>query len=879
MSYLLFLQQIREVTGGIFDSLILAFTTMGEASITFGILAFVYWCLDKEAGQKMAFNIAFACTLNQGLKKKFRIERPWVLDSRIQPVEAALSHAGGYSFPSGHTTRATAVWGALAYSLWKKKEKVLAGSCLTVCLVVAFTRNYLGVHTAKDVASALAMGILLILVLDKIHAWAENGKNRDVIFVLCGCLVFLALMLKVGCLSNAGAGIGILIGWFIERRWIQFGNEGTGKEKALRFLAGAGILVFFYTVPSAVLGKFMEGKYASFFAMFLFGLILMAGYPFMFWKIKKMIKNWKKFWQTVVAAIVAIGVLGSVLVCAEIQNKNQHSGQAEVLQTEAADYQKGAMEEGEISDVSDSGQDIENEVTADTGMEQFKEVQVIAHRGYSSCFPENTMAAFEGACELGVDYIELDVQLSKDGIPVLFHDTDMKRLTGQKGLISDYTYEELQAFDVGSWFSADFAGEQIPTLRDALEYIQTQSCKVYLELKDCGQIPGFEESIVEVVNSTGMQNRVVYASFNYEYLKKIKEIDMNSAILYNTKSDKKTLVQKYPAEFYGLYLESATADLIDVIHEAGSMAFAWTVTTPEEMTNLMEIGIDGIVTNDPGRAMVVRYPEYSFLVEEYIHSFTMPGLYEPWLPERCENVVVQGFTKTPQYMFVSAYSKTGDTSILFVMNLQGKLINIVDLQFTAHTGGISYDSVNNYLWVTGPSGMVYAISYDEVVKGTYSGNILAQFDAGLVNHNGGKVASFLTWFENELYVGSYVDGANGKLNRYDLSDANNPMLLSQVEIPQRIQGITFWRDAGAEVVNMFLSQGYQTLDAELLCFDYSAETTVYNNPKVSYVLPEGIEQIQATTHGMYLLFESAALPYRATARIVNDQIYLVRIPE
>lgn len=873
INYLLFLQQIRQATGGIFDSLILALTTLGEASISWGLLALVYWCVDKRAGQLMALNVSFASTINQGLKNIFKIERPWVQDSRVVPVEKALSHAGGYSFPSGHTTRATAVWGALGKALWQKKEKILAGIGIAVCFLVAFTRNYLGVHTIKDVSVALILGFLLIFVLDSALSWCEKGQNRDLIVGAAGCLIFLALMLKVGCLSNAGAGVGILLGWIVERRYINFDTEGSFFEKLFRFLAGSFLLVFFYTAPNSMLGYFMAGKYAGFFSNFLFALVLMAGYPYLFSKCKEHNKLEKKIVLIALGVAVIISFIGAGLVNGKIEKTAAENAGNEVTEVES-----GTLIENAASEVTEAGNSTEEDGALEEVVWPEAEVQVIAHRGYSSMFPENTMAAFEGACELGVDYIELDVQLSKDGVPVLFHDTDMKRLTGQEGLISDYTYEELQSFDVGSWFNASFAGEGIPTLQMALEYIGTQNCKVYLELKDCGQIPGFEESIVEVVRNTGMQDRIVYASFNYEYLKKIKELDSNSKILYNTTSDKKTILQEYPAEFYGLYLESATADLIDAVHDAGSKAFAWTVTTPEEMTNLIAMGIDGIVTNDPGRAKVVKYPEYSFLVEEYIHSFTMPGLYEPWLPERCENVVVQGFTKTPQYMFVSAYSKTGDTSILFVMNLQGKLVNIVDLQFEAHTGGISYDSVHNYLWVTGPDGMVYAISYDEVINGTYNGNILVQFDGGLVNHNGGKVASFLTWFENELYVGSYVDGANGKLNRYDLSDVNAPKLVSEVQIPQRIQGITFWRDVKSDSVTMYLSQGYQTLDAGLLCFDYLAETQIYENPKAFYVLPEGIEQIQATSHGMYLLFESAALPYRATARVVNDQVYLIKIP-
>ena len=239
--------------------------------------------------------------------------------------------------------------------------------------------------------------------------------------------------------------------------------------------------------------------------------------------------------------------------------------------------------------------------------------------------------------------------------------------------------------------------------------------------------------------------------------------------------------------------------------------------------------------------------------------------------------MVQGFTKAGTVLAVSAYSKSGEyNSVLFLMNMQGKLLRIVDLGFKAHTGGISYDGAHDLIWVTGPEGMVYALSWKDILEETYQGEIQISFDAGLVNHNGSRVASFLTCDGADLYVGSYVDGAAGVLNRYDISDPGSPVLLSAVSIPQRIQGITFKTDAPSGVKYMLLSQGYQTQDSCLLSFVYDEQTAEYAQPMESRTLPEGVEQIQMTGRGMYILFESAARPYRATARIPNDQIYPVR---
>lgn len=860
INYLLFLQQLRELSGGILNTFMLALTSLGEAAVTWGLLAAVYWCIDKRAGQLMALNVSFACTLNQAVKRICKIERPWIQDSRIQPVEAALTKATGYSFPSGHTTRVTATWGALSRVLWKKRETCLSVMCGVVCLIVAFSRNYLGVHTAKDVLAAFVTGVMLIVVLDNVLDWAERGKYRDLLVGTAGCIVFLLFMLRVGCLSNAGAGVGLLFGWIVERRYIQFKVDGSFREKAFRFLVGGSFLLFLYTVPGVILGYFMEAKYASFFAQFLFTFMLMAGYPFLFFRLKGDDKAEKKLGMLIIAWIMGMTIGGFVLYHG-FASADENSGGSV-----AAPGQEMSVESGVAQ--SDS---------ADAAVSD--QVKVIAHRGYSSQFPENTLAAFRGACELGVDYIETDVQCTKDGVLVLFHDTDLSRITGAEGNVIDYTYDELCQLDAGCWFGEAFMGERIPTLEETLDYLKGEDCSLYLELKDIGEAEGFEEKVVETVREYGMMDRCVFASFNYEYLCAIKEADHSAKILYNTSSGKASVVNDYPAEYYGLYLENVSADLIEAIHEAGSRAFVWTVDTPQAMKNVIALGADGMVTNRPGVAKIAVCPEYDFLVQNYEGSFALPGLYEKNLPEGCGDVVVQGLAKTPQNLIISAYSKTGADSILYVMDLSGKLVNVVNLGFAAHTGGISYDAANDFLWVTGPDGLVYAISGSEVINGTYSGNILVSFDAGLVNHNQAKVASFLTYFENQLFVGSWVDGANGVMNRYDLTEPGSPELEASMILPDRIQGVTFWRDYGSGMTQMYLSQSSQTLDGALLCFEYTEECMDYTQPLMSYVLPEGSEQVQATARGIYILFESAALPYRSTARVRNDQVYLIRLPE
>ena len=117
---------------------------------------------------------------------------------------------------------------------------------------------------------------------------------------------------------------------------------------------------------------------------------------------------------------------------------------------------------------------------------------VIAHRGYSSQFPENTLISFAGAVDVGADMIELDVQLSRDGVIMVYHDGDLSKL-GLSGSVADYSYEELCTIDVGSVFGGEYVGERMPTLQEVLELIRDTDLGIYLELKDIGDVQGFGE--------------------------------------------------------------------------------------------------------------------------------------------------------------------------------------------------------------------------------------------------------------------------------------------------------------------------------------------------------------------------------------------------
>src|SRR5699024_3322251 len=141
----------------------------------------------------------------------------------------------------------------------------------------------------------------------------------------------------------------------------------------------------------------------------------------------------------------------------------------------------------------------------------------MAHRGYSGFYPENTKIAFEKSIQEGYDFLELDVRLSKDGIPVIIHDATINRTSnGGKQFVHDLTLEELKSYDYGSWFAEEFAGETILTLEELFQLVEGEEIKLNVELKNGPIIPeDLEEKVLELVNKYNLGDRILFSSFDH----------------------------------------------------------------------------------------------------------------------------------------------------------------------------------------------------------------------------------------------------------------------------------------------------------------------------------------------------------------------------
>ena len=233
---------------------------------------------------------------------------------------------------------------------------------------------------------------------------------------------------------------------------------------------------------------------------------------------------------------------------------------------------------------------------------------IIAHRGASAYYPENTLPSFEGAIAMGADMVELDVQLTSDQEVVVFHDEKISRCTDGRGKIADYSLVSLKKLDAGSWFDKKFKNTRIPTLVEVLDICKNKIA-VNIEIKTEAVNKMFfgdiEEKCLKILEHKGMREHVVFSSFDPHAIMHLKQIDNTAvaAVLF----EKKHYGSKLPSEI----MESVNADAFNC--SASELNRKWliniksknipvniyTVNDEKNMKKFLDMGVNGIFTNKP----------------------------------------------------------------------------------------------------------------------------------------------------------------------------------------------------------------------------------------------------------------------------------------
>ncbi len=234
------------------------------------------------------------------------------------------------------------------------------------------------------------------------------------------------------------------------------------------------------------------------------------------------------------------------------------------------------------------------------------QVEITAHRGSSKRAPENTMAAIREAMDEMADYSEIDVQLSKDGVPVVCHDLNLSRVAGVDVSLKNLTFDQLEQLDVGSHFSSRFAGEKIPSLEEVLEVCKGH-IRLNIELKSVGTKSPMPEMVAEMIKEKGMEDQCVITSVSLDYLKRVKEAQPELKTGYILAAAYGSYYKNEFVDFISIRSSLVTKKQIQAAHEYGKAIYVWTVNSRSEMEQMALMGVDNIITDYPARAKEVLY--------------------------------------------------------------------------------------------------------------------------------------------------------------------------------------------------------------------------------------------------------------------------------
>lgn len=239
--------------------------------------------------------------------------------------------------------------------------------------------------------------------------------------------------------------------------------------------------------------------------------------------------------------------------------------------------------------------------------------KVLAHRGFSFAYPENTLAALQGALDIGADGLEFDIHFSKDGEMVVIHDEELDRTTNGSGFVVNHTLAQLKELDAGSWFAPEFASEKIPTLSEVLDLVTRfgKSITLNVEIKSgIMPYPDLELRAYELIEEYGLTAQTIFSSFNHFALQNLKQTYAQAriGILYmEGVVDPWLYATHLQAEALHPFYLSIHQEIVTQSHRRGIAIHPFTIDEESDLHRLESWGVDAIITNRPDRlAVMVR---------------------------------------------------------------------------------------------------------------------------------------------------------------------------------------------------------------------------------------------------------------------------------
>jgi glycerophosphoryl diester phosphodiesterase len=226
---------------------------------------------------------------------------------------------------------------------------------------------------------------------------------------------------------------------------------------------------------------------------------------------------------------------------------------------------------------------------------------IIAHRGASGHAPENTLAAFERAVQLGAAFIETDLQLTRDAQFVAIHDAYLDRTTNGRGSVHEHTLADLRELDAGKWFDRDFMDQRIPTLAEILDFARQRDVVFYLEVK-YNSAWGMHQTLVGELGKPENAARTIVISFDAATLDSLRRLEpaiMTGLLVGNGKDAPVKAALDVGARQLCPQIDLVTPELVERAHRADLQLVTWTVNEAGQMRAAMDVGVDGIMTDLP----------------------------------------------------------------------------------------------------------------------------------------------------------------------------------------------------------------------------------------------------------------------------------------
>lgn len=231
-------------------------------------------------------------------------------------------------------------------------------------------------------------------------------------------------------------------------------------------------------------------------------------------------------------------------------------------------------------------------------------VLITAHRGYAKRAPENTLAALQKAIDIGADYAEIDVHQTADGVVVLLHDRDLQRVAGDSRRLDQLTFAEVHQLDVGSWFSAEFANERVPTLEEAIALCRGK-IRLNIELKDFGPAEGLAGAVADVVREQGFESECIVTSLSNEALVALRrhhpEVHVG-IIVGQSVGD----VNQLDVDALSVRADHLSDKMIRTAHEQDRQVMVWGISGEQQMMQQLRRGVDNLITSDVELGLQVR---------------------------------------------------------------------------------------------------------------------------------------------------------------------------------------------------------------------------------------------------------------------------------